>query len=37
MRPALQADKIPNERPIDLPPEMAARVEAQNAAGRLIF
>ena len=37
MRPAVEADKFPNERPINLPPDMAARIEAQNAAGRLVF
>ncbi len=37
MRPAVEADKFPNERPINLPSEMAARVEVQNAAGRLVF
>lgn len=37
MRPAVEADKFPNERPINLPPEMAARIQAQNAAGRLVF
>lgn len=37
MRPAIQAEKFPGERPIQLPPELAARIEAQNAAGRLVF
>ncbi len=37
MRPAVEADKFPNERPINLPPDMAARIQVQNAAGRLVF
>ena len=37
MRPAVEDDKFPHERPINLPPDMAARVAAQNAAGRLVF
>ena len=37
MRPAVQAEKFPGERPIQLPPELAVRIEAQNAAGRLVF
>lgn len=37
LRPALEADKFPGERPIQLPPDVAARVQAQEAAGRLVF
>ena len=37
LRPALHADKFPDARPIALPPALAARIRAQNAAGRLVF
>ena len=37
LRPALHADKFPDARPIALPPDLAARVRAQNAAGRHVF
>lgn len=37
LRPPLEAGKFPNLRPIQLPVEVAARVEAQEKAGRLVF
>lgn len=37
LRPALEEGKFPAERPIQLPPEVAARVQAQEAAGQLVF
>ena len=37
MRPAIEAEKFPNERPVQLPPDMSVRIQAQNAAGRLVF
>ena len=37
LRPALQTEKFPGERPIQLSAELAARIRAQNAAGRLVF
>jgi hypothetical protein len=37
LRPALEEDKFPSLRPIQLPAEIAARVQAQEAAGRLVF
>jgi hypothetical protein len=37
MRPRLFANKFPTERNMTLPPEVAARVEAQEAAGHLVF
>lgn len=37
LRPPLEADKFPNLRPIQLPAEVAARVNAQEKAGRLVF
>jgi hypothetical protein len=37
LRPALEEEKFPAERPIQLPPEVAARVQAQEAAGRMVF
>jgi hypothetical protein len=37
LRPALDEEKFPSERPIQLPAEVAARVRAQEAAGRLVF
>jgi hypothetical protein len=37
LRPVLEEDKFPGERSIQLLPEVAARVRAQEAAGRLVF
>lgn len=37
LRPALEEDKFPGERQIQLPAEIAARVRAQESAGRLVF
>lgn len=37
LRPALEDGKFPSERAIQLPTEVAARVQAQEAAGRLVF
>jgi hypothetical protein len=37
LRPALEDGKFPNERPIQLSAEVAARIQAQEAAGRLVF
>ncbi len=37
LRPPLEEGKFPNLRPIQLPAEVAARVEAQEKAGRLVF
>ncbi|MGE0822825.1 MAG: DUF1329 domain-containing protein [Candidatus Binatia bacterium] len=37
LRPLLYRDKFPDHRQIDLAPEVAARVAAQEAAGRLVF
>ena len=37
LRPALEEGKFPEERPLQLPPEIVARVQAQEAAGRLVF
>ena len=37
LRPALERDKFPALRPIQLSAEVAARVEAQEAAGQLVF
>ncbi len=37
LRPALEEGKFPSERSIQLPTEVAARVQAQEAAGRLVF
>ena len=37
LRPALEEDKFPTERALHIPPEIAARVQAQEAAGRLVF
>jgi hypothetical protein len=37
LRPALDKEKFPSERPMQLPPEVEARVRAQDAAGRLMF
>jgi hypothetical protein len=37
LRPALEEDKFPSLRLIQLPVEIAARVQAQEAAGHLVF
>ena len=37
LRPALEEEKFPEERSLQLPAEMIARVQAQEAAGRLVF
>lgn len=37
LRPPLEEGKFPNLRPIQLPADVAARVEAQEKAGRLVF
>lgn len=37
LRPSLEEGKFPNERPMQIPIEVAARVQAQDAAGRLVF
>ncbi len=37
LRPALEEEKFPEERPLQLPTEILTRVQAQEAAGRLVF
>lgn len=37
LRPALEEDKFPGARRIELSPELRARVQAQEQAGRLVF
>jgi hypothetical protein len=37
LRPALHADKFPGERKIELPPDLRARIDTQEKAGRLVF
>lgn len=37
LRPHLARDKFPDERTLTLAPEVEARVQAQDAAGRLVF
>jgi hypothetical protein len=37
LRPTLEEGKFPSERPIQLAPEVASRVQAQETAGRLVF
>ncbi len=37
LRPALEEGKFPEERPLRIPPEIIARIQAQEAAGRLVF
>jgi len=37
LRPALEEDKFPGERPIELSAELRTRVQAQEQAGRLVF
>jgi hypothetical protein len=37
LRPALFEDKFPTERKLDLPPDLRARIDAQEKAGHLVF
>lgn len=37
LRPGLESGKFPENRPIRLSPELRQRVQAQDAAGRLVF
>ena len=37
LRPALEEEKFPEARPLQIPPEIVARVQAQEAAGQLVF
>jgi hypothetical protein len=37
LRPRLYREKFPEERKIIISPEVDARIQAQDAAGRLIF
>jgi len=37
LRPTLEEGKFPGERPVQLTPEVAKRVQAQETAGRLVF
>ena len=37
LRPRLYRDKLPEKRKIVIPPEVDARIQAQDAAGRLVF
>ena len=37
LRPSLEEGKFPNERPMQIPTEVATRIQAQDAAGRLVF
>jgi hypothetical protein len=37
LRPALEEGKFPDERPMRLSADMAARIQAQEVAGRLVF
>ena len=37
LRPALEEEKFPEERPLQIPPEVVTRIQAQEAAGRLVF
>ena len=37
LRPDLFEDKFPEERKIELPPDLRARVDAQEKAGQLVF
>ena len=37
MRPALYPEKFPRQRDVSLVPDLAARVQAQQAAGHLVF
>jgi hypothetical protein len=37
LRPTLEGEKFPQERKVVLSPELAARIEAQEREGRLVF
>jgi hypothetical protein len=37
LRPRLYRDRFPEERSIELADDVIARIEASNAAGRLVF
>jgi len=37
LRPTLDRDKFPASRKIVLPPELEAKIQAQEAAGHLVF
>ena len=37
LRPSLEEGKFPNERSMQIPAEVATRIQAQDAAGRLVF
>jgi hypothetical protein len=37
LRPSLEEGKFPSERQIQIPPDLQARIQAQDAAGRLVF
>jgi len=37
LRPALLEDRFPSERKIELPPDLRARIDAQEKAGQLVF
>jgi hypothetical protein len=37
LRPALEEEKFPGERRIEIPAEIRARIQAQDQAGRLVF
>jgi Protein of unknown function (DUF1329) len=37
LRPSLEAGKFPQERKLDIPPDLAARIEAQDKAGHIVF
>ena len=37
LRPALEREKFPGERKIELPADLEIRIEAQEREGRLVF
>jgi hypothetical protein len=37
LRPTLEEEKFPEERLLHISPEVRARIQAQEAAGRLVF
>jgi hypothetical protein len=37
LRPSLEVGKFPQERKLDIPPDLAARIEAQDKAGHIVF
>ena len=37
LRPRLDAEKFPQDRKLDIPPELAARIAAQEREGKLVF